>query len=122
MSPWNFKLQPDWLSDNVRRFVSISGTFAPLEIEGLEESARRDLKITRPPASYLLALMCLASRPALPGYAGDVDDIRFLIRKMNLQTLQQVEDHIARFYPGDSLTARSREMVERLLAEHTGEA
>jgi hypothetical protein len=115
-------LYPEWLNDNVKRFVSISGTFAPLEIEGLEENAKRHLKITRPSASYLLAMKCLACRPALPGYAGDVEDMRFLIRKMNLQSVEQVEEHIARFYPGDALTSRSRELVEKLLADQIGGA
>jgi hypothetical protein len=111
------RLEPDWLSDNVKRFVSISGTFAPLEIQGLEESARRHLKITRPSASYLLAMKCLACRPSTPGYPGDVEDIRFLVRKMGLRTVAEVEAHIERFYPTDALTSESRAVVERILAD-----
>ena len=49
-----------WLNSDVRRFVSNQGTFAPLEIQDLEVTAKRRLKITRPSASYLLAMKCLA--------------------------------------------------------------
>src|SRR5438046_862773 len=34
-------LDPDWLNDNVKRFISDSGTFAPLEIQQLEAAAHR---------------------------------------------------------------------------------
>ncbi|MCI0538714.1 MAG: DUF6036 family nucleotidyltransferase [Verrucomicrobiales bacterium] len=108
-------LHDSWLNDTVRRFVSDAGTFAPLEIQELETAARQHLKITRPSASYLLAMKCLACRAGLPGYPGDIEDIRFLIGKMNLRTLNQVEDHVARFYPHDSLTASARAIIEGLL-------
>src|SRR6266699_1840762 len=72
-------LDESWLNNEVRRFVSDQGTFAPLEIQDLEAGAKCRLKITRPSASYLLAMKCLAARSALPGYPGDVEDIRFLI-------------------------------------------
>src|SRR5947207_8221944 len=51
-------LHEGWLNDDVKRFVSDSGTFAPLQIEELETAAKGHLKITRPSASYLLALKC----------------------------------------------------------------
>ena len=49
-------LHESWLNDDVKQFVSDAGTFAPLRIEELEGAARRHLKITRPSASYLLAM------------------------------------------------------------------
>jgi hypothetical protein len=110
-------LPEDWLNDDVKRFVSILGTHAPLEIQELEAEARQHLKITRPSASYLLAMKCLACRSALPGYAGDIEDIRFLVRKMGLTSIEQVEEHISRFYPGDALTTESRAVVAGILQE-----
>jgi len=37
-------LNENWLIDDVRRFVSDVGTFAPLQIEELETAAKRHLK------------------------------------------------------------------------------
>jgi len=96
-----------WLNDDVKQFVSDAGTFAPLQIEELEDAARRHLKITRPSASYLLAMKCLACRSALPGYPGDIEDLRFLIRKMEIRSLPQVEELVGRFYPYDALTPQA---------------
>src|SRR5262245_42626810 len=69
-------LHESWLNDDVKRFVSDLGTFAPLQIAELESAAKQHLKIGRPSASYLLAMKCLACRSALPGYSGDLEDIR----------------------------------------------
>lgn len=110
-------LDETWLNDDVRRFVSPDGTFAPLEIQELEDAARRRLKITRPSAGYLLAMKCFAGRSALPGYEGDFADIRFLIRKMEIRSVTQVEEHLSRFYPHEALSPRVRESLEGILAE-----
>ena len=40
-------LHESWLNDDVKQFVSDAGTFAPLQIEELEDAARRHLKITQ---------------------------------------------------------------------------
>jgi hypothetical protein len=108
-------LHEGWLNDDVKRFLSEGGTFAPLKVEELEDAARRHLKITRPSASYLLAMKCLACRSGLPGYSGDIEDIRFLLRKMNIRTLSQIEEHVQRFYPYDALTPQARGLIEALL-------
>lgn len=110
-------LDGSWLNDGVRQFVSDLGTFAPLEIHDLEATARRRLHITRPSASYLLAMKCLAARSPLPGYDGDVADIRFLVQKMGIRSLNEIEAHIDRFYPHDTLSPRARELLSGLLSE-----
>jgi hypothetical protein len=99
-------LPESWMNNDVRRFVSDQGTFAPLEIEELESAAKRKLKISRASAEYLLAMKCLAGRSALPGFSGDIEDIRFLIRKMGIRTIAQVQEQIDRFYPNDTFTPR----------------
>lgn len=113
-------LAPDWLNDEVRRFVSLDGAFAPLEVDGLEDAARRRLKITRASASYLLAMKCLAGRSTLPGYSGDIADIRFLVRKMGLRSVAEAEAHLNRFYPYEALSPKVRESIEGVLAEEAG--
>jgi hypothetical protein len=108
-------LDESWLNNSVKQFLSDFGTFAPLEIEELEQAAKEHLKITRASAAYLLAMKCLACRPAMPGYPGDVEDIRFLIRKMGLVSIQQIEEQVTRFYPFDALSPAGRNLIESLL-------
>jgi len=108
-------LDATWLNDDVKRFVSWEATFAPLQIQELEEAARRHLKITRASASYLLAMKCMACRLPLPGYEGDVADIKFLIQKMGIRSMEQIEEHMERFFPRDSLTPSARSTIEKLL-------
>ena len=110
------QLQQDWLSDDVRRYTSIDGTFAPLEIQELEVTARQRLKITRPSASYLLAMKCFAGRSALPGFAGDIDDIKFLVKKMGIKTVDEVEGHLEKFYPRETLSPKLREIIQGALS------
>lgn len=107
-----------WLNSDVRQFVSDQGTFAPLQIQELETSARRRLKITRPSASYLLAMKCLAGRSGLPGFAGDLEDIGFLVRKMGLKTAAGVEECLQRFYPSEALTPKVRDFIAGILSEN----
>jgi len=114
-------LHESWLNDDVKRFVSDLGTFAPLQIAELE-SAAKHLKITRASASYLLAMKCLACRSPLPGYSGDVEDIRFLISKMGVRTLEQIDEHIARFYPQEALAIEARRIIGQLLPGQDGGA
>jgi hypothetical protein len=113
-------LHEGWLNDDVKRFVSDLGTFAPLQIAELEGAAKQHLKITRASASYLLAMKCLACRSALPGYSGDIVDIRFLVAKMDIRTLEQIDEHIARFYPHEALTIESRRIIAQLLPKQDG--
>lgn len=113
-------LDESWMNNEVRRFLSDRGTFAPLDIQELEAAAKQRLKITRASAGYLLAMKCLAARSALPGYPGDVADIRFLIGKMGIRTLAEVQEHLERFYPDEVLTPKLREIMEGVLAEKGG--
>ncbi|HNQ88143.1 MAG TPA: DUF6036 family nucleotidyltransferase [Verrucomicrobiota bacterium] len=115
-------LDESWLNREVGRFASEWGTFTPLEIEELESTARRHLKITRPSAGYLLAMKCLACRPELPGHPGDISDLRFLIRKMGIRSIQEVESHLDRFYPHDVLSPQARLVIADLLPRHQGES
>lgn len=108
-------LQPAWLNDDVRRYTSIDGTFAPLRIQELERTANERLKITRPSASYLLAMKCLAGRAPLPGFAGDLEDIKFLVRKMGIKTVEEVESHLVKFYPQETLSPKLAELLRGIL-------
>jgi hypothetical protein len=61
-------------------------------------------------------MKCLAGRPSLPGFSGDLDDIKFLVRKMGIKTVDEVESHLSKFYPQKVLSRKVREALEGLLA------
>ncbi|MDR0902835.1 MAG: hypothetical protein LBM92_08725, partial [Opitutaceae bacterium] len=76
-------LPDDWLNDHVRQFLA--------EKEAKRELPRSDfgegLRVSVPTAAYLLAMKLRACRPPLPGYAGDYGDIRFLVKKMRINSV-----------------------------------
>jgi hypothetical protein len=106
-------LPEDWLNDQVRQFL------APREqkrrIPGGEFGP--GLRVSVPTAAYLLALKLRACRAALPGYAGDEDDIRFLLGKIRPKSLAAVEATFEQFFPTDGLSERAQALVKQTLQE-----
>ncbi len=106
-------LPEDWLNDHVKQFLA-------------EKEAKRQLteiefgpglRVSVPTAAYLLALKLRACRPPLPGYAGDHGDIRFLIQKMQVGSVEAAEAIYDKFFPHDSLPVAARELVRATLGE-----
>lgn len=106
-------LPDDWLNDEVRQFLAPHGSVRvlPLDLPGF--------RIMAPTASYLLAMKALASRRALPGYKGDETDLRYLIGKMKIRTVSEVQDHIDQYYPDDVLSEQARGILKRIIGEVT---
>jgi len=102
-----------WLNDDVRQFLAPEGAMRklPLDLPGL--------KVTSPTASYILAMKALAGRRPLPGYAGDEADLRFLIRKMNIRSVEEVQSHIDRYYPDDTPSESAIAMIAQIIKEET---
>ena len=73
--------------------------------------------LSAPTAAYLLALKLRSCRPRLPGYAGDEEDIAFLLRRLRPPSIGAVEEIFARFFPEDGLGDRARAVVARVLKE-----
>ncbi|CAG0938825.1 hypothetical protein GPROT2_00402 [Gammaproteobacteria bacterium] len=83
-------VQPDWLNDGVKAFLSERGEFSPfLELDHLR------VMIAQP--EYLLAMKCLSLRIGAEFH--DEDDIRYLLRHLNIATYEQAVQVISRFYP-----------------------
>lgn len=106
-------LPEDWLSDHVRHFLADKEEKRRLPATDFGPG----LKVSVPTAAYLLALKLRASRPRLPGYAGDEADIAFLLRKIRPKSLAEVETLFDRFFPHDVLPERTRRLVERVIQE-----
>ena len=105
-------LPVDWMNDGVRDFVAPreeKAVFGELTIPGLV--------ITRPSPRYLLAMKCLAGRLPTPFRAGDVADIKFLLRRLGLRTINEVEVVVADYYGARKFEGGKRWLVEKLLRE-----
>lgn len=100
-------LPEDWLNDDVRQFL------AEREAKRLlpHSNFGKGLRVLVPTAAYLLAMKLQACRPPIPGYEGDYGDIRFLVGKMQLRTVEEAEALHAKFFPHDELSSRAKEVV-----------
>lgn len=106
-------LPPDWLNADVSQFLAPNEEKRPWK--GAEFGP--GLRITLPTAAYLLALKLRACRSPMPGFAGDEDDIRFLLKRLRPKSLEAVASTFERFFPGDALDERAEALVRRILLE-----
>jgi len=104
-------LPPDWLNADVGQFL------APHEEKRVWTDADfgPGIRITLPNAAYLLAMKLRACRSPLPGFAGDEDDIRFLLRRLRPKSFEEVSASFERFFPGESPDERAKALVRRIL-------
>ena len=106
-------LPDDWLNDHVKQFLA--------EKEAKRELPQSDfgegLRVSVPTAAYLLAMKLRACRPPLPGYSGDYGDIRFLVGKMQIGSVEAAEAIHDKFFPHDVLSDAAKEVV-RAAIEH----
>lgn len=107
-------LPEDWLNDHVRLFVSPMETKSVLSLPNV---SRAGLHLTRPTTKYLLAMKVMANRKALPGYAGDRDDIRTLLRVAKIKSVAAVERIVDKYFPGTVLPDATRLTLADLLEE-----
>lgn len=104
-------LPDDWLNDDVKQFLA--GKEAKRRL--VETDFGEGIRVSVPTAAYLLAMKLRACRPPLPGYAGDYGDIRFLVQKMEIRSLNAAEAIHDKFFPHDTLSDTAREVVKGAL-------
>lgn len=104
-------LPSNWLNDHVKQFLGTreATRTLPWEFPGMQ--------VTAPTAGYLLAMKALACRRALPGYKGDEEDLRFLIIKMKIKRVEDIQKWIDKFYPDDLPSEASRALLLTLIKE-----
>ncbi len=107
------KLPDDWLNDHVKQFLAEKE--AKRQLIGIDFG--RGLKVSVPTAAYLLALKLRACRPPLPGYAGDYDDLRFLIRKIGIKSVDAARSNHDKFFPHDTLSDAAIAVVRSVVEE-----
>lgn len=96
----------DWLNDAVKGYLSAHGTYSPyLQLDHLT------VLVAQP--EYLLAMKCLALRIGEEFH--DEDDIRYLLRYLNLSSYKSALDVIGRFYPLERFPQKTLYALEELL-------
>jgi hypothetical protein len=99
-------IKPDWLNDGVKGFLSERGEFSPfLELDHLR------VMVALP--EYLLAMKCLALRIGTESH--DEDDIRYLLRHLDIGSYEQAVAVIERFYPLERFPQKSLYALAELL-------
>jgi hypothetical protein len=98
---------PDtWLNDAVKGFLSPRGEFDPyLELPNLRVFTARP--------EYLLAMKCLSMR--LGKEFRDLDDVRYLLRYLNVSTVDAALEIVARYFDEEMLVPKTRLALEELL-------
>lgn len=101
------RLPDDWLNDHVKQFLAEKEAKRRL----IDADFGKGLRISVPTAAYLLAMKLRACRAPLPGYEGDYGDIRFLIRKIGITSVEAAEIIHDKFFPQDILSDTAKEVV-----------
>lgn len=96
-----------WLNDAVKGFLSPHGDFDPyLELPHLR------VFVARP--EYLLAMKCASMR--LGEEFQDLDDVRFLLRYLNLTSADAAMEIVTRYFDEEQLLPKTRLALEELLS------
>ena len=104
-------VEADWLNDGVKGFVSAHGDFAPfLELDHLR------IMLAQP--EYLLAMKCLAFRIGAEFH--DEDDVRYLLRHLDVRTYEKAITLITRYYPLEQFPQKTRYALAELLPPKEG--
>lgn len=103
---------PDtWLNDAVKGFLSRRGTFDHyLELPHLR------VFVAQP--SYLLAMKCAAMR--LGEEFHDVEDVRYLLRYLNITSVEEAMQVVGRYFNDSQLLPKTRLALEELLPHERG--
>jgi len=99
-------VEEGWLNDAVKGYLSDRGEFEPwLELS--------HLRVYVPVPEYLFAMKCLALR--LGPEFRDEDDVRYLLRYLNLERADDALAIVERYYPAERIPAKTRFALQELL-------
>ena len=100
-------IELDWLNDAVKGFLSPNGEFDVfLELDHLS------VLIAQP--EYLLAMKCLSMR--LGEEYHDEDDVRYLLRYLNIESYDKALDIISKFYPEKQFPQKTLYALDEILS------
>ena len=96
----------DWLNDAVKGFLSPRGTF-----DAYLELAHLRVFVAQP--ADLLAMKCIAMRIGEEFH--DVDDVRFLLRSLNITTVAEAMEVVTSYFDESQLPLKTRYALEEML-------
>jgi len=100
------RVDPHWLNDGVKGFMSARGDFQSfLELDHLR------VMVAQP--EYLLAMKCLSMRIGAEFH--DEDDVRYLLRHLDVRTRDRAVEIISRYYPLERFPQKNLYALEELL-------
>ena len=100
------RLDPHWLNDSVKGFMSARGDFAAFfELDHLS------VMLAQP--TYLLAMKCMAMRIGEEFH--DQDDVRYLLRLLDVRSYDQAIGIITKYYPLDKFPQKTLYALTDLL-------
>ena len=99
-------VDPAWLNDAVKGYLSPRGEFDPF----LELS---NLKVFVAHPRYLLAMKCASMR--LGEEFHDLDDVRYLLRYLNVSTPDEALGVVVRYFDENQLLPKTRLVLEEIL-------
>lgn len=101
-------LDDDWLNDAVKGYLSPHADFnAYLELP--------NLRVLTASPEYLLAMKCLAMR--LGAEFQDEQDVRFLLRYLNINRHEAAVEVVARYYPIERIPQKTLNALEEMLGD-----
>lgn len=95
-----------WLNDAVKGYLSARGDFNPFLELG-------HLRVFVALPEYLLAMKCAAMR--LGEEFHDLDDVRYLLRYLNISSAEEAMEIIGRYFDEKQLLPKTRLALEELL-------
>lgn len=105
-------LDPRWLNDAVKAYLSERADFAPfLELDHLR------VMIAQP--EYLLAMKCLSMRIGTEFH--DEADVRYLLRHLDIDSYDRALAVITKYYPVERFPQKTLYALEELLASPADE-
>jgi uncharacterized protein (DUF1778 family) len=105
------KVKPDWLSGAVKAFLTAPGDTAPIFLEF------EHLRVMVAKPEYLLAMKCLAMKS--DAIFHDEDDVRFLLRLLEIRSVADAVTVINRYFPMDRFAQGTLSALPALLPKAT---
>lgn len=100
------RVNPDWLNDGVKGFMSAHGDYA-------QYLALDHLRVMIAQPEYLLAMKCLAMR--IGSEFHDEDDVRYLLRHLDIRSFERAVEIITKYYPLERFPQKTLHALGELL-------
>ena len=100
------RVSPTWLNDGVKEFLSEHGDFTPF-------LALDHLRVMLAQPAYLLSMKCLSFRIGAEFH--DEDDVRYLLRHLNVESYEMALEIIKRYYPLERFPQKTLDALQEIL-------